>query len=210
MSAQLAIDAVGPEPTPELAQWFTRPELAHDLVALASVLLDDAHMRRRPLRVLEPSAGRGNLVRAVLERYPSAHVDAIELHPRWHDDLETAGAHVEICNYLERPAPATRYDLAVTNPPYDGGEEAAHLEKLLDETHRILALLPARSLHGLDRYQRIWKRFDPTNPARQWWVRQKVHCVSRPNFGGTGGGTDEIVLLDLRRRVPGGCKVRWR
>lgn len=207
---QLAIDAVGPGPDPELAQWFTPPPLAAELVSLAGSYLDDATRRARTIRILEPSAGRGNLVRALRARAPGAKLDAVELDPRWAEELRIlGGCDVFEGDYLARSAPAQRYDLAATNPPYDGGEEAAHLQKMLDECERVLALLPSRSLHGRERYRRVWHRFDPKRVERDWWVRQKVHCIGRPNFGRTGGGTDEIVLLDLRRGVAGGCDVRW-
>lgn len=210
VTAQLAIAEAGPVCDPSRSQWFTDPKLARELVGLASSLLDDARRRRYAVRVLEPSAGRGNLVRAILERCPHAGVVAVDVDPRWRADLESVDpmrVRVEIVDYLERPAPARRYDLAVTNPPFDDGEEADHLAKMLDEAERIAALLPARSLHGRARYERIWRRFDPTNPARDWWIRQRVNLISRPKFG-PGGGSDEIVLLDLRR-VPGDCVVRW-
>lgn len=210
MSAtQLAIIEAGPTCDPSRAQWLTPPALARELVALAGTLLDDARRRQYQLRVLEPSAGRGNLVRAVLDRCPHAQVDAVDVDPRWRGDLEALGAqvHVEIVDYLERPPPAERYDLAVTNPPFDAGEETAHLAKLMDEANRIVALLPARSLHGRERYKRIWRRCDPANRKRDWWIREQVHLISRPKFG-ERGGTDEIVIVRLHR-TPGPCEMRW-
>lgn len=203
---QLSIAAAGPEPTPELAQWFTDPKLAAELVGLAGRLLDDATHRAYTLRVLEPSAGRGNLVRAVRSRAPGALIDAVELDPRWCHELRVlGGCTVHEGDYLARPAPAQRYDLAVCNVPFDGGEEADHLEKLLNEAERVAALLPARSLHGRDRHRRVWSR---VGQQHEWSLRQFVHMVSRPAFG-EKGGSDEIVLVDLRRGVPGPCDVRW-
>lgn len=208
MTAQLAIAEAGPVPAPERSQWFTEPRLAIELVGLGASLLDDARRRGYPIRVLEPSAGRGNLVRAVLDRCPHAYVDAIDIDPRWREDLESIdGGRVEIIDYLERPAPVRRYDFAPCNVPFTDGEEVEHLAKLLDESERIAALLPVRSLHGRERYDRIWHRFDPRNEARDWWIRQRVNMIARPKFG-EKGGTDEIVLLDLRR-VPGDCVTRW-
>lgn len=203
---QLSIAAAGPEPTPELAQWFTPPLLAEYLVGLAGKLLDDATHRGVCLRVLEPSAGRGNLVRAVQARAPGALIDAVELDPRWCAELRVlGGCRVSGGDYLTRPAPARRYDLGVCNVPFDGGEEADHLEKLLDETERLVGLLPARSLHGRDRFRRVWSR---VGQQHEWSLRQLVHMVLRPAFGAKGG-SDEIVLFDLRRGVPGPCDVRW-
>lgn len=217
---QLTIDAVGAQPDPEQSQWFTNPKLADRLVGLASSLLADVVRRQLPMRVLEPTAGSGALVRAVLRRVPWAHVDAVEVDERFRAELEETRqicalgsaelrgrVNVEIGDYLVRPAPSRRYDLAPCNLPFDDGEETAFLAKLLDEAERIPALLPARSLFGKDRYERVWWRFDAKNPDRDWYVRQKVHVVPRPKFG-PGGGSDEIMLLDLRR-APGPCEVSW-
>lgn len=134
-------------------------------------------------------------------------IEQVDIDPRWRADLEALGAHVNIVDYLERPAPSQRYDLSVSNVPFDGGEEGAHIAKLLDECERIAGLLPVRSMHGRERYERVWKRFDPCNVDRDWWIHQKVHLITRPKFG-PKGGSDEILLLDLRR-YPGACVERW-
>lgn len=198
---QLSIVEAGPQQAPALSQWFTPPEIAREMVRMAAQFL-----RMRPdTRIIEPSAGRGNLVRAVLEVAPLAHVDALDIDPRWGAELSSLGPNVtgETVDYLERPAPSRRYHLAITNPPFDGGAEADHLAKLLDECERVIALLPTRSLHGAHRFERVWSRF-----RGEWWLREQVHLVRRPKFG-PGGGSDEIVLLDMQRNCPGDCRVRW-
>lgn len=214
MIGQLSIVEAGPECDPERSQWFTPPPLARELVGLAADLLDSAdwHPENQeliPLRVLEPSAGRGNLVRAVLERAPSVFVDAVDIDGRWLDDLAAIGpqVHVEVVDYLARPAPPVLYDLGVCNVPFDGGEEGAHIAKLLDECERIVALLPTRSLHGDARYEQIWHRFDPRRPERDWYIHKERRCRTRPKFG-PGGGSDEIILLDLSRER-GSCDAGW-
>jgi hypothetical protein len=187
--SQLAIIEAGPVLDASKSQWFTSPVLA--------------------LRVLEPSAGSGNLVRAVLRRVPTATIDAVEIDVRFIPELEGIGPNVTAihADYLAHPAPAQRYDLAPCNLPFDDGAETPLLEKLLDEAERIPALLPSRSLFGRDRHERVWWRFDARNPKRDWWIRQIVNVVPRPRFA-AGGGSDDIVLLDLRR-VPGPCEVSW-
>jgi hypothetical protein len=207
--SQLAIIEAGPVLDASKSQWFTSPVLADRLVGLASSLLEDCARRALPLRVLEPSAGSGNLVRAVLRRVPTATIDAVEIDVRFIPELEGIGPNVTAihADYLAHPAPAQRYDLAPCNLPFDDGAETPLLEKLLDEAERIPALLPSRSLFGRDRHERVWWRFDARNPKRDWWIRQIVNVVPRPRFA-AGGGSDDIVLLDLRR-VPGPCEVSW-
>lgn len=216
MSDQLSIVEAGPECHPELSQWFTDPRLARQLVDLIGEDLDELvdacaeSVEFGQIRVLEPSAGRGNLVRAVLDRCGDwAWIDAVDIDPRWAPDLAGLGhtVHVDIVDYLARPAPAALYHFGVCNVPFDGGEEGAHIAKMLDECERIAALLPTRSLHGAERYAQIWHRFDARRPERDWYIRQEARCTLRPKFG-ERGGTDEIVLLDLSRE-PGPCLPGW-
>lgn len=208
---QLSIIEAGPAPSPELSQWFTPPQTAEALVSLAREdLVRWTRVGFAP-RVLEPSVGRGNLVRAVLALCPAAMVDAIDIDERWRDDLVSIGAAVnfEAIDYLERPAPRERYDLAVTNPPFDDGAEGPHLAKLLDEAEQILCLVPTRTLHGEERYRLIWHRFDRrANPNADWSIVKKAHLKRRPKFS-AAGGTDEIVLLHLVRGRNHACEVIW-
>lgn len=206
---QLAIVEAGPKPSPDLSQYNTPPKLAKALVRLVRPMLLDARRRGYALRVLEPSAGRGNLIRALRDVVGElAEVDAVELDPRWREDLVAAGAtRVHIGSYLDRPAPARPYDLILSNPPFSKGEETEHLAKMLDETHRAAVLLPTRSKHGRKRHEAVWQRFDPRHGPPTWFIRGEVHCVGRWKFG-EGGGTDEIDLMDLRR-TPGPCVKGW-
>lgn len=199
---QLAL-GVTPEPDRGLSQWFTQPRTAEALIDLVGPLLTDARQREFPLRILEPSAGSGALVRILRRRCPLADIEAVELDARWGPALAEAGAsRISICDYLTRPAPRHRYDLTVSNPPFTGGEEAAHVAKMLDESDRLALLFPARGLFGRDRHNAIWSRV-----GTEWWLRQQVNLIGRPKFS-TDAGSDEYVLLDLRR-TPGPCEVRW-
>jgi hypothetical protein len=180
----------------ELSQYDTPPELA----ARQALMLPRA---RRPLRVLEPSAGLGALVRAVLERSPSALVDAVEYDPRRVAVLRELacelGFRVDELDYLERPPPSELYDVGISNPPFTDGIEEAHVCKLMAECRRLLLQLPIRSLHGKARTRSIWSRV-----GREWWLRAEVRISERcyPN------ASDDVVLVDLRRE-PGPCVVSW-
>lgn len=186
-----------------LSQWFTQPTLGESLIDLVGPWLSDMRQRDVPIRILEPSAGQGTLVRILRRRVPQAIIEAVEIDARWGPMLSDAGASsVSICDYLERPAPAKRYDLITANPPFTAGVEAAHVGKMLDESERCALILPTRGMHGRDRFSSIWKRM-----GRDWWLRQQTNLIARPAFG-ESGGSDEYVLLDLRR-TPGPCEVRW-
>lgn len=204
---------------PDLAQWFT-PDWLADHVA---ELIPFEFLTWRPYRVLEPAAGDGALIRAMLRAHPTLHrygvtIDAVDVDGRFAWPLSAVAAearkiraemHVEIGSYLDRPAPERRYDVAITNPPFTRGMETPFLAKLLDECDQIIAILPSRALHGLARHDAIWRRFEPVGSAdREWSIRAINYCIRRPKFAGANGGKDEIVIVDLQR-MPGRCHVRW-
>jgi predicted RNA methylase len=209
VTAQLSIDVAGPEPDRTASQWFTPPALAQRMAAWVRPALFDAAQRAYTLRILEPSAGCGHIVQALRALSPGAQIDACELDPRWAEHLRMlACCTVHEGDYLARAAPQRRYNLAVSNPPYDGGEEADHVAKILDESERAILHLPVRSLHGRARWAAIWNRFARTErDGGGWWIRREARLIARPKYG-KDAGSDEIVILDCRR-VPGPCDLEW-
>lgn len=70
--------------------------------------------------VLEPSCGSGEYVRALVDAYPSAKIDAVEFNKRIYDGVKTLSSdHVTITHsdFLAYK-PSTSYDLIIGNPPY--------------------------------------------------------------------------------------------
>lgn len=182
-----------------LSQWDSTPELAQKMAEWLGL------ERRRAPRVLEPSAGRGALVRATLDAYPRAHVDACEIDLARCEELAELGDRVSVHqgDYLERAARRDGYDATVSNPPFDDGVEAEHIRKMMDETRGVLVLhIPARSMHGRTRHELVWSRV-----GREWWIRAEARLVIRPRYS-DDGGRDEIVVLRLLRE-PGDCEVTW-
>lgn len=203
-----ALAETGTEPEPEepevqLSQWFTPPELA--LVAAKLV-------PRGCTRILEPSAGTGNLIAALADVHGAdivQQVDAVELdaelaaHLRGR--LETLPVYEG--NYLERTAPDELYDFALMNPPYEDGQDGLFLAKAMEESRRIVAVLRANSLYGDGRTEAIW-----SNP--DWSLTRIVRCSGRPRFEtledikSTGPRHDFVVIRMVR--MPGlSCKPEW-
>lgn len=204
---------------PDLAQWFTPDWLADHLMESTPFELN--LNLSGTFRVLEPAAGNGSLLRAMTRDQGRSTlrcvpVDALEIDARFEQELARVAyerrdrieVNVEICNYLERPAPEIRYDLAITNPPFTRGMEAPFMAKLLDECNFIAAILPSRSLHGIARYDAIWKRFELAGGAYpEWAIRSIKYCRRRPKFAGTNGGKDEIVIVAMERLAVSGSTL---
>ena len=113
--------------------------------AAVADLMDGLHITPGA-RVLEPSAGIGNIVRAALAR--GAQVDAVEIHPDRADALLGIGhpaLHVACTNFLTmRPQPV--YDVALLNPPFAGIHWMRHVRLAFDMLKpggELRAILPA-------------------------------------------------------------------
>lgn len=190
----------------DMSQWFTPAPLAERLVDWMGL--------PKKATVIEPSAGNGAIVRALM-RNPSrvSRVDAVELdasHMRTLEDIGHRGAvsvrlSVECADYLTRPAPAERYNFGVANPPYENDLDAKFAAKLMDECDRVVILVRAVFFNGLGRYERVWSRVD----ADEWRICGVAHLVRRPSFllGGVeqgGAQADFVAIKMMRASNPGG------
>lgn len=140
----------------------------------------------RPWRVLEPAAGTGALLEALAEdglASPETAVDAVELDERVASSLSTRAwpmnVRVECADYLARPAPARPYDLAIMNPPYEGGLDSLFMSKAMDESLRVIALVRLALLESQRSYQRIWSRI---GSSEGWRMVEMRPFVQRPLF----------------------------
>ena len=118
----------------------TPPELAVRMVALAGIEAGD--------RVLEPSAGTGNLARAIRSAVPDAHLDLIEIDPRLCSILKASGFEVSCRDFLAASMPVCPdsedgHDCVLMNPPFSKGQDVAHIHhalKFLKPGGRLVAL----------------------------------------------------------------------
>jgi hypothetical protein len=131
--------------------------------AAASLALRDAgiyHVSRERdrLRILEPSAGTGNLARACIpkydrswdrERYRVDHiVDCIEIQPHLISALKGMNLGRVICADFMQVEPETTslYDVIVMNPPFDRERDIDHVVhalKFLKPTGQLVAIMSA-------------------------------------------------------------------
>jgi predicted RNA methylase len=160
---------------PALSFWPTPAELADDLVyrTLVPGFGDGAPSRDGEVprvRVLEPSAGDGHIIRAVREHLPAAHVTAVEPSPtraaglRAQTGLADEVVESTLEDYLTTVAVSAMagtfegFDLVIMNPPFtlDGRPEAwaehvlavYHDPYLLNPYGQISAVVPRIVLTG--------------------------------------------------------------
>lgn len=172
---------------PALSQWYTPPELADRIVQWALLTFPDEDR----LNVLEPSCGRGALVRPLVEQ---GHlVTGVDLDPRnvAHCREEFPGAYI-VGDFLKLTKIDIRYGLAVMNPVFEDGATEAHVQHALKFAPRVVCHCPLTTLAGKDRREGLWSVA---------YLKRLVIHASRPKYSGnrTGGMTD-MCTIDVVRR----------
>lgn len=130
----------------------TPPDVAARLVELLD--LDSwAGEAWETLRVLEPSAGTGNLIAAVLDAYPEADIYAWEinhaladgLRAKWPDGNPVRVVTGDFLCKVPPDSPAEQFDAVAMNPPFNGFDWKHHLRhawRFVKNGGRLAAVLP--------------------------------------------------------------------
>lgn len=83
------------------------------------------------MRVLEPSAGKGDIAVAMRDAAEGVQVDTGEMSSTLRDILEAKGFDTKAGDFLEHPAEPV-YDRIVMNPPFGNDSGAAHVQHAYD------------------------------------------------------------------------------
>ena len=134
-----------------------------------------AQLRRAPLsrsaaiRILEPMAGRGAIVRELRAHWPKAHITAVELDPERAELLRNAGADAVLCgDFFGLAHSLGEFDLAFTNPPFSCAMQT--IETLAEIANRRELLLRLNFL-GSQKRAGFWRESPadlgilPTRPS---------------------------------------------
>lgn len=130
-------------------------------------------------KILEPSAGNGNIIQALRNKNINGNITAIELREEELSNLNKIGDNVIITDFLNGLDHKEKYDYIIGNPPYTYARE--FVEKclsMLNENGKLIFLLRTAFLESKSRYD-FWR----DNPLSGLYVMSK-----RPSF--TGKGTD--------------------
>ena len=110
-----------------------------------------AKIKNNPTKILEPSAGKGALITAIINNYHYCanrqEIFAIEKNQEFQAILRDKKIKVLDSDFLQFSGP-DKFDLIISNPPFDAGD--AHLLKALDIMYRgqIIFLLNAETLRN--------------------------------------------------------------
>lgn len=113
----------------------TPPAIVQRLIEAACI--QDDHV------VLEPSAGKGDILDAVEESYPGTTRHAVESSSSLRRILELKGHDIVGHDFLEYEA-TVQYDRVVMNPPFEDGQDITHVQRaftLLKPGGRLAAIM---------------------------------------------------------------------
>lgn len=169
-------------------EWSRRPGMPHE-------------------RVLEPSAGRGSLLRPMYWSSQPKEQVAYDVDPMNVERLRLLARCVQaserrpVLEVRQRDFTADldpgRFDLVVMNPPYESDQDIAHLDHALDHSHMVVALVRTTIVHGQTRFRKFWRHAD---------ILRRANLVERPEFSipvngkKPPGAMSDFVCLDIRRR----------
>lgn len=144
-------------------QFYPTPEdLAEEMLCMADAKEGES--------ILEPSAGRGALVKGVADK---SRVDCVELSSVNAEYLKSQGFNVIGSDFIDLSTDL-KYDLVIMNPPFCSGQAQEHLKKALEHLKpggRVVACLPAsmaqKSYKGFEaEYSEVYRdKFEGTGAS---------------------------------------------
>ncbi|MCK5601905.1 methyltransferase [Candidatus Pacearchaeota archaeon] len=103
-------------------------------------MLDEAGIEAG-MKILEPSAGKGDIADSIREAHPDAKLSVIEYQQTLHEILEAKGYEMAGHDFLEHKG---RYDRIVMNPPFEKGQDIDHVRHaygLLKKGGRLVSVM---------------------------------------------------------------------
>lgn len=133
--ARSRIDGFFPTPEPLVNKMLARAEL------------------KPYMRVLEPSAGKGNIADGVREWEPESRIECVEIHYDLRAMLTLKGHNV-VGNDFTTFSPAHPYDRILMNPPFEHLQDIDHVRRAFDmlaDGGRLVAIMGAGPFFRSDR-----------------------------------------------------------
>lgn len=154
------------------------------------------------MRVLEPSAGKGNLADAVRDEYPGAEVDVVEQSNTLREILKEKGYSIlgHDFNDFEK---SIKYDRIIMNPPFSDGIDADHVRKAyahLAPGGRLVAIAGEGIFFRKDKKAqefRTW--FDSVNGTSE---QMEGAFLDRHEVATTGVNSRLLVIDKPEERAP--------
>lgn len=183
-------------PAKNFGAFFTSPEIAQRVINYANIRKGD--------RVLEPSAGSGQL--AKVARDHGADVTCVEIQPGLAHELKTIHGfeNVHCGDFLQMtPQQIGYFDLVVANPPFDRGRDVDHCRHALQFVKpggQLIAIMSARAEYGEDkRHMALHRLIEHCEPV---YGRDKWRDLPPGSFAHAGTNVNTVVLAIRKPAEP--------
>lgn len=121
--------------------------------AVVDRMTEAARLPEGPCLILEPEAGSGAICEGVVRVAPLAKVEAFEVNSRLREVLQMKGVALVGSDFMEA-APEPRFDRVVMNPPFEDGQDIAHVRhafQFLKPGGRLVAIMSPGPFFRQDR-----------------------------------------------------------
>lgn len=167
-------------------QFFETPsKLADWLVSLVGDIMDTD-------RVLEPSAGRGAIVKAIHRNNPNVTVDCYEMMPENKEILSSLNG-VNILGDDFTTCADAYYDKIIANPPFSNNQDIAHVKKMYCMLNKDGILASITSAHWEFSQEKVCCDF------RDWLknINARIYDIDEGEFhdSGTNIKSKAIVII---------------
>ena len=141
-------------------------------------------------RILEPSAGRGALVKAVLNEWPEQTVDCYELMEENRDELlKIPNVRLLGNDFLE--AEVGMYNKIIANPPFSNNQDIMHVTKMwehLAEGGQMAVIMGCHWQFGNDRASKNFRSFIES-------VKYDITLLPKGTFKESGTNVESLMLV---------------
>ena len=165
-------------------QFFETPA---DISRKLAVRLGDVEP---PHRILEPSAGRGALVKAVLEEWPEQIVDCYELMEENREELaKIPNARLLGSDFME--AEVGMYDKIIANPPFANNQDIIHVTKMwehLGDGGQMAVIMSRHWQFANDKPSKTFRSFVES-------VDHDVTILPKGTFKSSGTNVESVMLV---------------
>lgn len=144
--------------------------------------------------VLEPSAGKGDILDAIRSRYPEAKASGIEVSQTLADIVKGKGHDVQNRDFLEVPTgEGARPNKIVMNPPFEKGLDIEHVQHAFDVLApggRLVAIMSEGPFYRADKQSTYFRK----------WL-EDLHGTSEKNSEGSFTGKDAFRQTGVATRL---------
>lgn len=165
-------------------QFFETPA---DIAYKLAVRLGDVEPTHK---ILEPSAGRGALIKAVLEEWPEQTVDCYELMEENREELaKIPNARLLGNDFLE--AEVGMYDKIIANPPFANNQDIKHVTKMwehLADGGQMAVIMSCHWQFANDKPSKTFRSFVES-------VDHDITILPKGTFKSSGTDVESMMLV---------------